>query len=758
MSRINMATRSRFDKLLERVRLQERKDCAERDRVESEIERLDQELVRLRVERASINARIERHDAIKPKLESHVATRSQLEADIAQLDVDMKKQLEPCNASSGSSFKKFFQQAQPIIEALLLQQEEKLKCVRDMERRELALFDEIDAEDIHLPEPTPYDDRTSDESGPVDHGEDRGVPDSASRQTEEVSPLSLPSSSGRQKKRRRSRAKDTPRKAPRLEERSIDIHTFFQNAKSRHRIFRVNGDEENWWIVWCKTHKLSFNTQNPLAGAGKHLHSDSHGFMDKSNRTALAHLGYKVLNCTPELVEANNRAVDAGQEDREPHLPHKGRRRTTLSGDDDEEAEFFPKACAKEPMQRRAGTASQAVLDPKPGEVYLAWIGQNFRAAICLPLPPSVEGTGIAELQAQTEDLAKEMESEPPVCYRRKTDGGFAWAKDYEDHGPKIQGRQHPVVVINNSNVNKWTRAWIPANSLMELDKTDPSLQSVANRSAVLAELRRRKNLGQEESGGMHETSNAPSSHVLPRNEGDLDDGPVDEHTRRGMNAVEDAHGQDRDSPDAVHGEEQTSDANANDQTIRTRVLECKENIQPAAAADTRGESPTADRSRSRQDSPFFPTMEAKIEPPDSCDESQVAAAHSALGSYRDMRSPISSEAMDTDDLMAGENGQLTLTGKATLASMEGRGLLDGPRVLFSHSDVARDFLRGVARDALTSGERDLEYPAPGHEATIRYSSDARASVSYYTGHASATAVCKNINSMAEKLRWRRGE
>ncbi|KAG9254446.1 uncharacterized protein F5Z01DRAFT_674184 [Emericellopsis atlantica] len=718
---------SRLDRLLETVRLQERKDRAERDRLKSEIVRLDQELARLKKERVSINARLERHDAIKPKLESHVATKSQLEADIAQLDVDMKKQLEPCNVSSGSSFKRFFQQAQPIIEALLLQQEEKLKCVGELERKEPALFDEIDAEDIYLPESTPFDAGVGDESGPVDPGEDRAVPDSVSRQPADVSSLSLSSSSGRQKKRRLSRTKDIPRKAPRLGERSIDIHTFFQNGKSRHRIFRANGDEENWWIVWCKTHKLSFTTKNPLAGAGKYLHSDRHGGMDKSNETAVVHLGYKVLNCTPELVEANNRAVDAGQDGREPHLPHKSRRRATLSDEDDDEAEFVPKAYAKKPMRRRADTASQAVLDPKPGEVYLAWIGQNFRAAICLPLPPSVDGTGISELQVQREDLAKEMESEPPICYRKKTDGGFAWATDYEDHGPKVQGRQHPVVVINNSNMKKWTRAWIPANSLLELDKTDPSLQSVANRSVVLTELRRRKDLewdesgrihkiassgsvtdapsshgsprnqadvlGQDESGRMHTVAsvvpvtNAPPPHAPARNQEDIDDDFVDEHARGEMNAVEEAQGQDRGSPDAVHGEEQTTDANVNDQTIKTNVSESEGNIQPAEEADTAGKSPTPDRSRSS--SPVFGSMEAKVEPPDSSDESQVAATHSLFGLYPRMRSPTTSEAMDTNDSMGGEDGQLTLTGKAPLASMETRGLLDGQSVLFSHSDSA---------------------------------------------------------------------
>ena len=101
-----------------------------------------------------------------------------------------------------------------------------------------------------------------------------------------------------------------------------------------------------------------------------------------------------------------------------------------------------------------------------------------------MPLPPTVEATGIVELQAQTEDLVKEMGKEPAVCYSERN-GKFVWAEDYEDHGPMVQERQHPVVVINNDDRKKWTRAWIPANDLSEVEQADPSLQSVTNRDRM---------------------------------------------------------------------------------------------------------------------------------------------------------------------------------------------------------------------------------------------------------------------------------
>jgi hypothetical protein len=71
----------------------------------------------------------------------------------------------------------------------------------------------------------------------------------------------------------------------------------------------------------------------------------------------------------------------------------------------------------------------------------------------------------MAELQAQTEDLGKEMATDPPTCYEKKH-GTFVWAKGYRDNGPKVRESQHPVVLINNVDIEKWTRAWIPAVDL----------------------------------------------------------------------------------------------------------------------------------------------------------------------------------------------------------------------------------------------------------------------------------------------------
>ncbi|KAG9249411.1 uncharacterized protein F5Z01DRAFT_669293 [Emericellopsis atlantica] len=703
-----MATTSRVERLLETVRSQEREDRANRDRVGREIARLGDEIVGFEGERVDLDARLKKHKAFKSKLEVHAASKSQLESAIAQLDAELREQRELyCDSPDGTSSKKFYQVSRPLI----AQYEEKLKCVRNLDGWEQNLVDEIDAENIYLPESTPFEDG----SGDIDRGEDTGVgatddrPQSVGEQAADGLPRPSPPNPRSQNKRRLSQRKDTPRKVSRLTERTIDIDTFFQNGKSKHRIFRVNGDGENWWIVWCKEHNMTFGTKNSLTGAGKHLNSNRHGGMDKSHETALAHLGYKVLNCTPQMVDANNRAVDAELETCKSHAPHKNRERTTLSsGGDDAEADFVPKAHVKKPMKRRGDTASQAVLDPKPGYIYRAWISQNFRAVICLPLPPTVEATGIVELQAQTEDLVKEMETEPPVCYSERN-GKFVWAEDYEDHGPKVQERQYPVVVINNGDRTKWTRAWIPANDLAEVEQTDPSLQFIANRNAVLAELRRRKNLEKDQSGpatGMHRAArvapigNFADSHAPPRAREDVDEVPSDDLLSCEM-VAENARGQDGGSPVAELGKQQTSD------------------VQDTGTSD-----------RSRGGSALSVTIGPKVE---MSVTGQIAESQSAFGAYSSMHDSTTSEPMDTDRLVGVKSGNLTPTDKAPpLVSMKIAGLLNSPEVLPSSADVVRDFLRDIARDALPSTERDLEY----HTSKSR---DARPNVSYYNGHHEAT-------------------
>lgn len=181
-----MATASRLDRLLETVRSYEEADRTSRAQAEQELARLDE--------------RLAKHSAIKRKLESHMAAKSQLNSDIQQLKEDMQKQLPYGDLSDYARLDEFIKNVWPVTQTLRSQQEEKFKCLRDLESREPALLDDIGAEDIYLHDSTPSDDedcladRHEDVAAPHD---DRDRPDSVSEPSADAPSRSLQTSSGR---------------------------------------------------------------------------------------------------------------------------------------------------------------------------------------------------------------------------------------------------------------------------------------------------------------------------------------------------------------------------------------------------------------------------------------------------------------------------------------------------------------------------------------------------------------------------------
>ena len=150
--------------------------------------------------------------------------------------------------------------------------------------------------------------------------------------------------------------------------------------------------------------------------------------------------------------------------------------------------------------------------------------------------------------------------------------------------------------------MKKWTRAWIPAVDLQEVEETDPTLQSVANRSAVLRELQRRENLERDKSGpaaGMNRPGGvAPgsdfsacyspaTSHGIPAN-----DQPRGSVVAEGVKGAEGAQGQDQVSPNATDDAEKTSHAQEANQSI----LETADNSHYGVATEA-----TAEPSRARE-------------------------------------------------------------------------------------------------------------------------------------------------------------
>lgn len=208
-----MATTSRLDSRLKTLRLEEEADRAtkaqaeqeavrittERARLNTLLTRLDTRLARVDTRVARVDTRLAKRSVVKSKLESHAATKSQLKSEIRQLEEDIKKKSETCgDLSDDALLKEFYKNTRPLIQALRSQQEDKFQCLHDLVSREPAILDEIDAEDIYLPESTPSEDGDG-QAGRHEHGavphDDR--PDSVSEPRVDASSHPFQTSSGR---------------------------------------------------------------------------------------------------------------------------------------------------------------------------------------------------------------------------------------------------------------------------------------------------------------------------------------------------------------------------------------------------------------------------------------------------------------------------------------------------------------------------------------------------------------------------------
>jgi hypothetical protein len=183
-------------------------DRASKARDEQEAMRIAMERARLDARDARVNTRLAKADkrlakrsVIRSKLENHAAIKAQLRSDIRQLGEDIKKKSETCgDLSDDSLLKEFYENTRPLIEALQSQQADKYKCLHDLVSREPALLDEIDAEDIYLPESTPSEDG-NDQAGPGEYGAPHdNRPDSMPEPSADASSHPLRTSSGRRTK------------------------------------------------------------------------------------------------------------------------------------------------------------------------------------------------------------------------------------------------------------------------------------------------------------------------------------------------------------------------------------------------------------------------------------------------------------------------------------------------------------------------------------------------------------------------------
>lgn len=287
--------------------------------------------------------------------------------------------------------------------------------------------------------------------------------------------------------------------------RSMTFDEVYQNgdAKYKHIIVEYPPESGEFYILKCDDHGVHFGA-NPLAGAAKHLASRMHDNQSKNYSVAIDALGFRVIGCTSELAQLNNKAVEyASQHGYKPVnlLQLSVGKRARFVEANPEFASSFPTPIPSSlaspavvtpvpvtapPLSRETASPAMAppplrdtstpspvkdrrrslhartpsdrstrsavlIPDPKPGSLYKGfWKDKRHYPVMVLPVEEAnFYSVGLGGTLADTK-LLKDV----PPCYKLgKTAGGKIklerWAPGYEDGGPMVKQRQVPVMYFD---------------------------------------------------------------------------------------------------------------------------------------------------------------------------------------------------------------------------------------------------------------------------------------------------------------------
>ncbi|KLU92365.1 hypothetical protein MAPG_11311 [Magnaporthiopsis poae ATCC 64411] len=239
----------------------------------------------------------------------------------------------------------------------------------------------------------------------------------------------------------------------------------FEEAFRQYRIVPWPASSHNFYILRCSLHGKTFNSKDPIQGAGKHLNK-IHGVAG-THDNAVKELGVRVQNCTREQVDESNRAIDP-------------------------------------PQQRLAGDRKTSI-QPVSGRFYqIYWHGgAKIRSgtrsstpfiALCLPTG-SFDAVGMPGSIYDT-DLVRSI----PVCYRThtRTMKILGWNDDYQDGGTKASQRKFPFMFFTNDiQLDAEGRillprkgkifSWVAANHVQPLDLNDSNTSHLPGHATALA-------------------------------------------------------------------------------------------------------------------------------------------------------------------------------------------------------------------------------------------------------------------------------
>lgn len=212
----------------------------------------------------------------------------------------------------------------------------------------------------------------------------------------------------------------------------------------------------DFYILRCNEHGVHFG-EHPLRGAAKHLASAQHGYMSKAHVTAIDTLGHRVLGCTKELADENNRKVlQAFKEG------YKVFNANNLSQTKRAELGYpplDPLNSQKVAMHRKQMAGITA---PVPGRFYVGSGGASKCPVLVLPwgdmAAAGLIGSLVDTFIFGTKGGSSRGIPDLPKCYdylrldKGQVMGIKGWAKGYETGGPLERKREFPVLCAENTD------------------------------------------------------------------------------------------------------------------------------------------------------------------------------------------------------------------------------------------------------------------------------------------------------------------
>ncbi|KAH6644975.1 hypothetical protein BKA67DRAFT_586616 [Truncatella angustata] len=248
-----------------------------------------------------------------------------------------------------------------------------------------------------------------------------------------------------------------------------------------------------WYILYCQDHHVHFK-QSAIRAAAKHLNSSAHNFPNRNSLPAIAALGFRIPDCTPELASKYNRDVETAYKcGYEPAnaTKYSGKKvKYPFEGQGDHpdqhdstrpEPRLIPKANngSSSGLALEPAPTQHLVANPKTFHIYYSEFPEDVDGERIITYWPVIilgwddlrpgkipNDTSNINIQWNTlhETGLLRDENKPPRCYEYGDQGILGWAAGYDDSSSaiKLRNRKFPVMYFDDFRSFGWVSAtWL---------------------------------------------------------------------------------------------------------------------------------------------------------------------------------------------------------------------------------------------------------------------------------------------------------